>query len=150
MAHENGVINTTDAPCRDYTETETKRGKTTEIRGTACRQPDGSWLKVDTPYRYREQYREQPLYHNVSKPYYPAREVHSHGHERPYYGERHVTQSFPFFHIVLGGGEQYGRGYKKNRHHKYGKRKHKYSHGYYASKKAKHSRRDHRRLSSRW
>ena len=34
-------------PCREYTMDATIGGKTEQIYGTACRQPDGSWLVVD-------------------------------------------------------------------------------------------------------
>jgi surface antigen len=34
-------------PCREYTLDATIGGKTEQIYGTACRQPDGSWKVVD-------------------------------------------------------------------------------------------------------
>jgi surface antigen len=34
-------------PCREYTLDATIGGKTEQIYGTACRQPDGSWLVVE-------------------------------------------------------------------------------------------------------
>lgn len=38
---------TTEGPCREYTMDAVIGGKTEQVYGTACRQPDGSWKIVE-------------------------------------------------------------------------------------------------------